>query len=126
MPAGLGLFLDRDFTEPVDGLRLADVSITEGIAEGESREIFAFNSGDTVLREITVAVDGDGAEYVQLARGVDDQSGVWAAPGESIIIEGPIMPGDGFIFWTRPIYEFDDREGSYHFDFVVRAKSVGN
>lgn len=134
MPAEVALFHDENMLEPVERITLADFEI-DGIAldgevslgEGEPIRIFAFNVGDTVLREMSVHVDGEGSGFIQLATDSDGEPGVWAAAGESIFATSSesIFPEESFKFWARPTFNVDDREGIFDFDFVIRGKSIG-
>lgn len=132
MPAEVALFHDAEMTEPVERITLADFEIEDAedgvsLGEGEAIKIYAFNTGDTVLREMSVHVDGDGASHIQLSRDIDGEPGVWAAAGESVFATQTesIFPNESFQFWARPSFSIDDREGIFDFDFVIRGKSIG-
>jgi hypothetical protein len=133
MPAEVALFHDEDMIEPVERISLADFDLDEidpstaSFGEGEPIKIYAFNIGDTVLREMEVYVEGDGAKFIQLSRDDDDEPGVWAAAGESIVAtkSESIFPNESFEFWARPSFSADDREGTFDFEFVIRGKSIG-
>lgn len=131
MPAEVQLYHDAEMTEPVERIALADFEISQtddavSLGEGEPIKIYAFNTGDTVLRSMSVHVDGEGSEYIQLSRDIDGEPGVWAAPGESIFATQTesIFPDESFQFWARPSFGVEDREGVFDFDFVIRGKSI--
>lgn len=131
MPAEVQLYHDAEMTEPVERIALADFEISQtddavSLGEGEPIKIYAFNTGDTVLRSMSVHVDGEGSEYIQLSRDIDGEPGVWAAPGESIFATQTesIFPDESFQFWARPSFSIDDREGVFDFDFIIRGKSI--
>lgn len=134
MPAEVALFHDEDMLEPVERITLADFEINDlveegevALGEGEPIKIFAFNVGDTVLREMSVHVDGDGSKFIQLARDVEGEPGVWAAAGESVFATDTesVFPNESFQFWARPSFGMEDREGTFDFDFIIRGKSIG-
>lgn len=133
MPAEVQLYHDPQMLDPVERITLADFEIdsTSGsqfaLGEGEPLKIYAFNTGDTVLREMEVHVEGDGANFIQLSRDNNDEPGVWAAAGESIVAtqSESIFPNESFEFWARPSFKVDDREGIFDFEFVIRGKSIG-
>jgi len=129
MPASLGLFLDPERQNPLPVLSLAEIIAPESpddLVEGEPLKIYAANTGDTNLRDVSLHLDGDGAENVQLAVDLDGQPGLWAAPGESIFIaRQTIFRSDTFEFWMRGVYHPDDAEGRRKFTLRFRAVSVG-
>src|SRR5689334_10681883 len=127
MAAQLNFYLDRELTNPItDELKLTDTEIPDkesGV--GEPVQIYCENSGDTILRQIKVYVDGEGVKIVQLAIDDEDTPGVWAAPGESILVrEESLMPLSVCSFWARPIYDSAHDEGQYPVKFIVSARSV--
>lgn len=126
MPS-IALYADENYLEPFDVVTLSDVEIREGdIGEGRANRVFARNIGDTVVRDITVGLKGEGAQFVQLAQDVDGQPNVWAAPGESIQgHQGSLYRQDGFSFWARGIFSLEDREDVYDFSFTIRGISTG-
>lgn len=136
MPAEVQLFHDEFMEYPVERITLADFEIDEvapgdgedvSLGEGEALKIYAFNTGDTILREMSVHVDGNGANFIQLSIDKDGEPGVWAAAGQSIFATSgqSIFPSESFEFWARPTFGADDREGTFDFDFVIRGKSIG-
>ena len=136
MPAEVQLFHDEFMEYPVEKITLADFEIDEvspgegedvSLGEGEALKIYAFNTGDTILREMSVHVDGNGANFIQLSVDNDGEPGVWAAAGESIFAtkQESVFPSESFEFWARPTFGVDDREGVFDFDFVIRGKSIG-
>lgn len=134
MPAEVQLYHDSEMTDPVERITLADFEIDDSfddedrpLGDGEPMKIYAFNTGDTVLREMSVHVDGDGADFIQLSVDDNGEPGVWAAAGESIFAtsNNSIFPNESFQFWARPSFNVDDREGIFDFDFVIRGKSIG-
>jgi len=126
MGISLSLFGDPDGQDPIDEITLGEISVGTDFAHGEPRRIFAVNSGDTHLRDIAIAATGEGAQFIQFARDEDGKPGVWAAVGEGIIAHnGTLFMGDGFAFWTRGNFSFDDREGVYPLEFVLKGTSIG-
>lgn len=132
MPAEVQLYHDEDMNDPVERIALADFEIEDvdggvSLGEGEPIKIYAFNTGDTVLRNMSVHVDGEGSKFIQLSRDIEGEPGVWAAPGESIFAtqSESIFPEESFEFWARPSFGAEDREGIFDFDFVIRGKSIG-
>lgn len=135
MPAEVQLYHDEFMEYPVEKITLADFEIDEtapgegedvSLGEGEPMKIYAFNTGDTILRQMSVHVDGNGANFIQLSVDNDGEPGVWAAAGESIFAtkEESVFPDESFQFWARPTFGVDDREGVFDFDFVIRGKSI--
>lgn len=130
MPAKVALFHDSEMQDPVERITLADFEINDPqadiISDGQPMKIYAFNVGDTVLRDMSIHVEGDGAQFIQLSRDIDGEPGVWAAAGESIYATQTesIFPNESFEFWARPSFRFDDREGVFDFDFLIRGKSI--
>lgn len=134
MSAEVQLFHDSEMSDPVERITLADFEIEDSfddddysLGEGQPIKIYAFNTGDTVLREMSVHVDGDGANFIQLSVDNDGEPGVWAAAGESIFATSSksIFPNESFEFWAKPSFNVDDREGIFNFDFIIRGKSIG-
>lgn len=129
MSAAVSLYSDSDRSVPVEFLLLGDLLVEEtppGLGTGNAIRVYGRNTGDTELKNVSIALDGEGSQNVQLARDENGEAGVWAAPGEPVIIEEDFLGPDGdFSFWARAVYTFDDREGRYPFQFVVRALSVG-
>lgn len=109
-----------------DELTLTDMEIIEGEPYGRPVRIKCVNSGDTKMRDVYALVRGEGAEHIQLARDERDEPGIWAAPGESVIVSKDIIyAGEEFSFWARGVFEFEDREGHYPFEFVIQSRSIG-
>lgn len=136
MPAEVQLFHDEFMEYPVERISLADFDLGDvapgdgdgvSLGEGEAIKIYAFNTGDTILREMSVHVDGNGANFIQLSRDNDGEPGVWAAAGQSIFAtqKESVFPSESFEFWARPTFGVEDREGVFDFDFVIRGKSIG-
>jgi hypothetical protein len=134
MPAEVQLYHDAEMLNPVERITLADFELDEVydddevfLGEGQPIKIYAFNTGDTVLREMSVHVDGDGAGFIQLSVDNDGEPGVWAAAGESIFATSSqsIFPDESFEFWARPLFTSGDREGTFDFDFLIKGKSIG-
>lgn len=129
MPAKVDLYADPTCETPLQSVQLSEVEIDGDVGEGAPQKVYAINSGDTILRDISVFVTGEGAQYVQMARDSDGEPDIWAAPGESILAsEGSksLWPKEIFEFWVRPLFTLDDREGVFDFEFVVRGKSIGS
>lgn len=136
MAAEVQLYHDEFMEYPVERITLADFDIGDiepgesedvSLGEGEAMKIYAFNTGDTILREMSVHVDGNGANFIQLSVDNEGEPGVWAAAGESIFATNKesVFPSESFQFWARPTFGVDDREGTFDFDFVIRGKSIG-
>lgn len=124
MPANLALYADPEHTQDVGEVGLGETVIEGEFATGEARPIFGLNSGTTVLRDVEVALAGDGAAKVQLSLDSDGRPNAWLPPGDGLAIPNMLYPGDGFMFWARSMYTFSDHEGHYDFNFVVAAMSV--
>lgn len=123
MAADLRLFIDEEMTHPVEGVSLADSIEVEGEIGGDPVQIFGVNSGDTILRSLSIGLNGEGAAFVQLARDENGEPGVWADNAQSINAENLLLPGGRFSFWVRGAFSLEDREGNYPFNFVVRGMS---
>lgn len=93
---------------------------------GEVKEIQIVNTGTTRLRDITLELSGAGASSMSLAIAQDSGHGVWAAPGEGILIERTLLPGQRVSFWARAIFAPEDPEGFYPFDLRITALSMEN
>src|SRR4051794_30275582 len=120
MPASVSLFTDAQFSERVDvdvQLSLGEVTIGTDFNHGEPRQIFGANDGDTLLRDIEITAQGDGAQFVQLARG---EQGDWF---DQIKVADRLAPGERFSFWARALFSLEDREGVKPFTFDIRATS---
>src|SRR4029079_17430267 len=77
------------------------------------------------LRELTIAIGGEGGNFVQLARDELGEPGAWAEEGQPIMAREPtLFVGDSFSFWARGVFSFDDREGEYPVEFIVRGTSI--
>lgn len=127
MPASLTLYDLSDLGNGGAGdISLGEVLIREGLGEGEPVRVMAVNDGTVALREISVHVSDEGADFAQLAVDNDGEPGVWAAPGESISLsEGTLFPGEELTFWSRAIYDAEHLEGLKEFSFVTEATSIG-
>jgi hypothetical protein len=127
MAAEIRLFLDEERTESVGEIELADVQLPlqEKISTGEPVRIYGRNTGSTTLKDFSIGADGDGKSAVQFAVDRDGDPGVWASPGEEILIADFIGPREDFTFWARGIFIEEDREGDHEFDFLFRGTSVG-
>jgi len=124
MPASIQL--SDEAGQPLDTIELSDVEDGANFASGLARRVTGVNNGTTNLRDISVTTDGEGAGFVQLARDENGEPGVWAAVGESIVAhEGTLFKGAEFAFWARGIFKFEDREGRYPLEFVLRGTSIG-
>jgi hypothetical protein len=132
MSAEVQLFHDENMLMPVERIALADFEINQtgagDLGNGEAMKIFAFNTGDTILREMSIHVDGEGANFIQLSKDIDGQPGIWAAAGESIVgtSKESVFPNESFNFWARPSFHYNDREGIFDFDFIIQGKSISS
>jgi len=127
MSAEVQLFHDQEMSEPVERIALADFDLGDPTSgDGQSIKIYAFNTGDTVLREMSVYVDGTGSGFIQLSKDSDGEPGVWAAAGESIFAteKESVFPQESFQFWAKASFGVEDREGIFDFDFVIKGKSI--
>lgn len=127
MPANVTLYTDAAREVPAGDITLGEMTLPydQSFVDGEPQQMFAKNTGTTTLRDFAVALDGEGAKSVQLARDEGDRPGVWAAPGESILTPKFIGPGEEFSFWARGQFSIEDHEGEVDFEFVFRGVSVG-
>jgi hypothetical protein len=125
--AALSFYADPTETVPLGEIELADVwvGIDEETGLGDPKAIFGRNTGNTKLREVTVGLDGDGGEAVQLAVDENGSPGLWAAPGEGIRVAEQLGPDEQFMFWSRAQFDFGAAEGEIDFEFVFSAYSVG-
>jgi hypothetical protein len=111
-----GMVIERD----ADPVELSEVDIDGNLSEGEPERFTLRNAGGSMIREITVGLDGPGRQNVQLAVDEDEGPGVWAAPGEEILVfQGALPPGEEVAFWSRGIYSPEDSEGGLEFDFLL-------
>jgi hypothetical protein len=125
MPARLTLF-DTESNEPLDTIILGEIEEGANFAAGKPIRVGGLNTGDTHMRDISISATGEGANFVQLARDEDGEPGVWAAVGQSIMAhEGTLFRREEFAFWARGIFKFEDREGRYPLEFVIRGTSIG-
>lgn len=112
-----------------DMISLGEVLFPQGVGDigsGDPVRIEGENDGTTKLRNISIAIDGDVAQFTQLARDEEGSPGPWAEASGSIFIEPEeILPGEKFSFWAVAVYSAEDAEGHYSGDFVLRATSVG-
>ena len=127
MPANLTLSVrSEDGSDAFDMIALGEIRAGTDFAYGEPQQIFIHNTGDTHLRELTIAIGGEGGNFVQLARDELGEPGAWAEEGQPIMAREPtLFVGDSFSFWARGIFSFDDREGEYPVEFIVRGTSIG-
>lgn len=128
MPADIKLYEDSRLTRIIDdGADISRVELDENKpGSGEPRRLYVVNAGDTTLRALTVDIEGEGADTVQLAIDEAGEPGIWAAAGESILLASRTVPvGKVYSFWARAVFSFDDREGKYPFKFAIKAVSIG-
>jgi hypothetical protein len=111
-----------------DRIHLSETMIPDeanSIGTGEPIRIVVRNSGDTLLREITVGIDGPSADHIQLAIEAGGEPMSWTDPGRSITLGSLEMkPGDTAAFWSRTFYTPEDAEGSLEGQFVIQAISA--
>jgi hypothetical protein len=120
MPASIRFFLDGD--QPFEG-SLGDITgplDADGPFPGDSQKITLKNTGDTALKALTLGVEGEGATRVQLAA----QENMWAEPGQPIVLDPVLEPGESTVFWARGIFSIGDAEAELVFNFVTRGVSV--
>ena len=127
MAARVDLFSNGELDERLEVLQLSEMTMPDsGVGEGQPLQLWAKNSGDTLLRNVRIFTRGEGSPYVQMAKDMDGEPGVWAAAGEPIVaFTEMLFPGEAFPFWIKPCFAFEDMEGVYDFEFVVRGKSMG-
>lgn len=100
-----------------------DLGFVDGIPE--PLHLLLTNVTDRDLRDITVGTDGDGAEFIQLARDDNGVPGVWTAAGESILVRAdPLAPQGSVLFWVRVAQLNGLEVGNQEFEFVVNSVSV--
>jgi hypothetical protein len=130
MAAEISLYLDSERTELVPLVHLHSViapEIFSDLIEGAPLHVFGRNTGTTQLRNLRLGLSGEHMRSVQLARDEGGSPGVWAAPGESIVVNSETVYVDGdFDFWARGVYNPTDAEGLSEFMFVFQALSVGS
>jgi hypothetical protein len=123
MPADVNFFADKERTQPFGMVALGQVTVDDGLKIGDACPIYGKNTGDTKILELAVEVSGEGAKHIQLAVDNDGEPDVWAVSDNGIII-GDVESGEDFVFWARAQYNFEDIEGIYDFDFVLRGVSA--
>lgn len=122
MPASLAI----ESVGPDGALHLGETLIpanSHEIGTGEQRRVVLRNTGDTNLREITVATEGSSKEHIQLAIDEAGQPGQWTDVGGSIIAPDELAPGEKLDFWARATYEPEDSEGLIAGEFIIQAIS---
>lgn len=126
MPANISLSVDdEDISTVLLGEVLAPDTFEEAV-EGEAKKILGKNDGDGAIRELSIQLDGEAARNCQLSIDLDGKPGIWASPGESILVEsGTLYPGGDFSFWARGVYHVDDLEGNKKLDIILSGVSIG-
>jgi hypothetical protein len=91
----------------------------------EPMQLVLTNTTSKDLRDITVGLDGAGAVAIQLARDDAEGPGVWAAPGESVLVHpDPLVPSGSVRFWARITPPAGMDIGEREFEFVVNSVAV--
>lgn len=128
MGADIALFLDPERQAKLPFVFLGEVIAPESpedLVEGQSVCVYGTNIGSH-LRDLSLYLLGQGAPNVQLAQNQEGEPGVWAAPGQSIVIApGTLARFDTFEFWARGIYTPADVEGRKPLMLNFRAVSLG-
>jgi hypothetical protein len=125
----ISLFLDEERSTPLPVLYLGEVLAPEkfdDLIEGEPVRIFARNISEGALRQVSIHLRGEGKDNAQLATDEDGNPGVWAAPGESILVErGTLVARAEFSFWARGVYHAHDTAGRKPLSIIFRGVSAG-
>jgi len=128
MSAKLEFFADRFGRDSVTHLFLGEVEIPEpglqSVQVGEEIQLWAQNTGTTVLEEISLKVDGEAAPVVELARDNNDEPYRWLVSDVPITPVQRLTPGSKFSFWTRAVYGPLNSEGTKTFFINVSALST--
>lgn len=96
-------------------LRLTEAPIP---GKGKPAALVARNTGTTVVHTVSIIVEGEGADHVELS--VDGQE--WSSTELEL---DPIKPGGEEPFFVRSTYSVDDAEDRLDFELVASAISVG-
>lgn len=121
------LYVDDERVSEDSPIQLGEIIAPEerdDIFSGEPLHMRGRWLGETDLRDISVSLRGEGASNVQIATDVGGEPGVWAAPGESILIDSSSVEDGTFSFWSRGLYALDDHEGRRDLEFVLKAIST--
>src|SRR6059058_5466835 len=105
----------RFVTNSSGGLRLSEMEVGDELEFGRPERSTIVNDGDTRVVDISVDLEGDGSQLVQLAVESGDEPGVWAEAGRGIRLAERLDPGESASFWARARFGPDDMEGSYEF-----------
>jgi hypothetical protein len=98
---------------------IGDVEVGEGATP--PHRVLGENVAGVPLRSVTVATQGEGAQYVQLALNADGEPGEWQ--DSSIEIAERLDPEEGFTFWFRVDPPDDDKDlGEKTPSFAVTSK----
>lgn len=113
--------------EPIDSntLNLSEELETDTPGEGEAKALEITNTGDEQIADITVGLGGPGASFVQLAVDKMGIPGVWASPGEEIVVmkDGNLRRGSKIRFWSRALFDADDASLNLPFDYGFEVKT---
>jgi hypothetical protein len=105
--------------KPAKGQRLV-LTETPVPGKGEAVEVLAHNPGSTMVHGLTVAIEGEGSEHVELSR--DGKS--WGAPGDHVKLD-PVEAGSSRSFFVRTSYDVEDVEDRLDFELVAAALTLG-
>lgn len=127
MAVDIALFSDPQFSTPIQALELGEAELpwNHDFTEGQPHRIFGANQGTSTVRDFAVGLDGPGAATVRLAQDDDGSHGVWAAPGEPVIVKSYLGPREDFTFWAQALFTHEDRDGEHPFQIVFRGVSIG-
>jgi hypothetical protein len=123
----VALFADSQREFGITEVTLGEVQEPYGatVTEGQPIRIYGRNIGSSTLRDLSVGVEGDAADKIQLAVNLEDAPGVWAAEGQPIYVAEYIGKDEDFDFWARAVFNMEDRAGSYTFDFRFSGVAIG-
>lgn len=102
--------------------------LEEGVpGAGEPKQVRLENTGDENISKITVNTGGAGSGFVQLAVDNKNEPGVWAAPGEAIVLvpkSNVLRPGSSIKYWSRPIFDIEDMSKRLGFDYGFEIEAA--
>jgi hypothetical protein len=96
------------------------LSDSERVGEGEPVRYIVTNDGDSHFKDVGVAVEGDGASFVELG---DSADGPWISAVDHRLALANVPMGETATFYARALFSFEDREQTYGFEFVLDGVS---